>query len=180
MKIETVIYTKRHNEGNYNHSEYSLTAAVEEGETAIQVINNLKAIVQEAIEGAPAPKVEPQTQSQQVEAVVAEPVVEEPKAKRTRGPNKKKTETPATDSFNGQDIPPVIVEQKSIAYDRSKEAHKNQLSIYLGNNFPGWKAMKPTDEIKAFTASLEGKPFLSESGEVLASFHETLASFFNA
>ncbi len=99
--------------------------------------------------------------------------------KRTRA---KKDEV--KDTFEGQAIPEVIKEEKKIKelvipYTRSLEAHKNILSSYLSNTFPGWKSAKPREEIIAFTASLEGNSFLNAEGNIVDSFKEILAAFFN-
>lgn len=200
MKVETVTVMQRKNLGNYEHLEISATAKIEEGEEAFSSILSLKTLIQAALEAKAnerAQKIEEtnnqsEKKDQEAQEEVAipsdisnhSPVEEKPKAKRGRKP---KDEVKAEDNgFNGQDIPPVIpsetkkVKSKDITYDRSVDAHKNALSVYLSNTFPGWKVAKPREEIIAFTSSLEGKPFMDESGEILDSFKDILKGFFGA
>lgn len=72
----------------------------------------------------------------------------------------------------------AVVETPHIKYDINKPEHKSTLASYLTSNHAGWQTSKPREEIKHFSQSLNGKPFLSIKGEVLDSFKEELASFF--
>lgn len=204
MKITNLSYTERKTLAQYEFAELTAHAVVEENDDVNSALLTLKTFVHNSINGkitqikedngkAGRNMEERNTditnddgESKKLEikeeSSADKKTTESPKAKR--GPKPKATQV--EDSFNGQDIPPVIpaeakpAKSKDIAYDRSIESHKNTLSIHLSGKFPGWKSSKPREEIIAFTASLEGKPFLNEGGEVIESFHNILRSFFNA
>ncbi len=188
MKIETISVMQRKNLGNYEHIEISASAKVEDGEEAFAAILSLKTIIHAALEGKAQEKKEELPVEVPQEPELVDPVKEETPVRAKRGPKAKvkPVTTETVDAFNGQDIPPVIPEEakkpksKNILYTRSLETHKNTLSIYLTNTFPGWKASKPKEEIIAFTGSLEGKEFLDESGEIVESFKKVLSGFFGA
>ncbi len=168
------------NIGPYSHITAEYEVEARDCETALTEIEKWKLKVAGILHGVPSAEVQ-QEQSQPVVEETTPPVVEEVKEEKPKKKRKPRTSKKVEDNgFNGQDIPPVIEAPKAIPYDRSIESHKNTLSAFLGNNFPGWKSAKPREEIIAFTASLEGKPFLNDAGEVIESFHEVLKGFFGA
>lgn len=178
MKVDQITYTKRHNEGNFNYSEYSVVASLEEKDDVMECYNKLKHFITEAIDSK-TPEAKPVVETVKEEPELIEPKEEKPKAKRGPKPKSEKVEAPKEDTLpSGQEIPPVI---KTVSYNRENEAHKNQVLSYLGTHFPNWKNSRDNkEEIKNFMVSLQGQPFLTEGGDILPSFHNTLALFFNA
>lgn len=176
MKFETITVMQRKNLGNYEHLEITTTVTLEEGEDFVASAMTARTYV-EAVLNMPLDDIKKKEEPKEV-VKEEEAVAEAPK-------KEKKTKAKKADTLeSGQEVPPVIEEKKApkaknVVYNRTIEAHKNLLSAHLGNNFPGWKAAKPIDAIKAFTASLEGKEFLDEQGNVVDSFNDLLKEFFN-
>lgn len=176
MKIETITVMQRKNLGNYEHIEISASARVEEGEEALTAMMSLKTFVVAALEGkaeevkAPAPV---------VEQPVAElpPVIEEvPEVKKERKPRAKKAEVV-------EEVPavPEVKKEKLVAYDSTISEHKSIFAGYLSKKYENaWKTVKPAEEIKAFTASLNGKDFLNTDGKIVESFLDLVHGFFGA
>ena len=173
MKIETISVMQRKNLGNYEHIEISASARLEDNEDPSTALLKLKESVHNALEGIhtirPASEVKPEP----------EPVVEEPvKEKKTRA----KKEKPVSDETSN--IPPVIEEPKkkepkTVAYDSTIPEHKSILAGYLSKKYDtAWKTVAPAEEIKAFTASLNGQPFLDDAGNILPVFLEQIHTFF--
>ena len=186
MKIETIYVLERMNKGNYEHIEMSATAKIEEGEDSTAAMLRLKDAVHNALYG---------TVNKTIikEETVAEEVKEEKvtKKKATKQTKEEKVLEAAVDkvedSFKGQDIPEVIKEEpkakkaKGMAYDSTIPGHKSIFGGYLAKKYnTAWKTVKPTDEIKEFTASLNGKDFLDANGNILDSFLDLVHGFFGA
>ena len=174
MKIETITVMQRKNLGNYEHLEISASAKVEEGEQALTAMLSLKTWVQAVLE---AKAEEISTPAPVVEEVIA-PVVKEkkPKAKKEKEP----------EVIVESEIPPVIQEPKkkevkTVAYDSTIAEHKSILAGYLSKKYDtAWKTVAPAEEIKAFTSSLNGQPFLDDVGNILPVFLEEIHTFFGA
>lgn len=170
MKIETITVMQRKNLGNYEHLEISASAKVEEGEQAFTAMLSLKTLVQAALEAKAG---EISTPAPVVEEVIA-PVVKEKK------PKAKKEKSVEIE----QEVPPVIQEPKkkevkTVAYDSTIAEHKSILAGYLAKKYDtAWKTVAPAEEIKAFTASLNGQPFLDDAGNILPVFLEQVHTFF--
>jgi hypothetical protein len=190
MILDQITFTKRLNEGNYCHSEVTLTATVEEGDDAMSSLLALKTLANTALNAKvgeiKAPAVEPVKQ----EAPVVEEAPKAPAKKKAKAAPVKE-EAPVVEEVkdqlpSGQDIPPVIEEAKpkakaAVKYSRDIEAHRNIFRAHLNANFPGWADSKPKETIKAFNLGLDGMDFLdSTSGEVVESFKTHLAGFFGA
>lgn len=173
MKIETISVMQRKNLGNYEHIEISATAKVEEGEDSFSSMLSLKTLIQAALEAKANERVQ-----KVEEEVKPEPVVEEPiKEKKTRAKKEKPVETE-------QEVPPVIEEPKKkepkvVTYDSTIGEHKSILAGYLSKKYDtAWKTVAPAEEIKAFTSSLNGQPFLDDAGNILPVFLEQIHTFF--
>lgn len=110
MLFDTITYTKRHNEGNYNHSELTVTATIEEGEDVLKVIQSLKTLVLEALTGEVKTETTTHVEKMELKPLGNEPVataniVKEKAAPRTRAAKPKDV------TEEGQAIPPVIPQE---------------------------------------------------------------------
>lgn len=66
-------------------------------------------------------------------------------------------------------------------YSSDIPEHKSIFGAYLTKKYADrWKTVKPAAEIKAFTASLNGKDFIDENGSMVPSFLDTVHGFFGA
>ena len=174
MIIETITVMQRKNLGNYEHIEISATAKVEEGEQALTAMLSLKTFVETALV-AKAEEVKPAPVVPVVEEVIPEPVKEKkPKAKKEK----------LKEVVEEQELPPVIPEQKKeklVPYTSTIAEHKSILGGYLLKKYDNaWKTVAPAEEIKSFTASLNGKDFLDEQGNIVSSFLDLIHGFFGA
>ena len=174
MIPDQITYTKRHNEGNYSHSEYSVLATLDEGDDVQECFLKLKSYVLNVIGG-----VTPEILVAEVNEYNTEipPVIEEVKEVEvsTDSPSvsEKKTRSKKVKEEK------VVVETpvaSFIKYNRDIDAHKQILSGYLNSTHPTWKSV-PT--IKEFSASLVGTDFLDEDGVIIDSFKKTLNDFFS-
>jgi hypothetical protein len=160
MIPDQITYTKRHNEGNYSHSEYTIVASLEENDDVLKCFEQLKHYVIFSIEAKSAiVKEEEHVPQPPVEEVVAEVTPEEPKKPKAVKKVKEK-----------------VVEEKVVPYDRNIDAHRQFLSSYLTQTHPEWKT---TEGVKEFSLSLIGKPFLDDSGHIVESFKKVLSDFFS-
>lgn len=177
MKIETITVMQRKNLGNYEHIEITASAKVEEGEEALTAMLTLKTFVETALV---AKATEIQAPAKVKEEVTPELVVEAPK--KDKKPKKEKVSTPAVE------VPPAIPEEveaskkvKITAYDSSVPEHKSIFGGYLAKKYDNsWKTSHPVEEIKAFTASLNGVDFLDQDGKIVESFLNLVHGFFGA
>jgi len=190
MVVDQIVYTKRHNEGQFNYSEYTVTAYLEEGDDVLECYKSLKNSVNAALEG--------NTYSEPTGKNV-EITPEEPKKEEKKPRAKKAKEEPKLEAFetNTEVIPPVIEDvlpgipdviaeekpkakkSKVVSYDPTIPEHKSSLSSYLNKTFgDSWKTVKPADEIRSFTAGLKGLDFVEEDGSICGSFKNKLFNFF--
>jgi hypothetical protein len=181
MKIETITVMQRKNLGNYEHIEISASAKVEEGEEALTAMLSLKTFVETALTAKTEEIKAP------VQEVKPEPVVEAPKKEKK---SKKSTykfvestsETPVSDETSNI---PAIPEEKpakpAVPYNSAIAEHKSIFGGYLTKKYENsWKTSHPADEIKSFTASLNGKDFLDNDGKIVESFLNLVHGFFGA
>ena len=186
MKIETISVLQRKNLGNYEHIEISATAKVEEGEEAFSSMLSLKTLVQAALE-AKAEEVKPSPVEVKPEPVIEEPVKEKKPRTKKEKPVEQETQAPPVAYFKepSAEVPPVIEQpkekSKSVVYDSGVTEHKSILAGYLSKKYDtAWKTVAPAEEIKKFTTSLNGQPFLDDSGKILQVFLEQIHTFFGA
>ncbi len=168
MKIETITVMQRKNLGNYEHIEITASAKVEEGEEALTAMLSLKTFVEIALV-AKATEIQPPAKVE--EEVKTEPVVEAPK--KEKKPKKEKiVEAPVVETPK---------KEKVTAYDSSVPEHKSIFGGYLAKKYDNsWKTSHPVEEIKAFTASLNGVDFLDQDGKIVESFLNLVHGFFGA
>ena len=177
MKIRSITFTQRFNMGNYEHIEITAMADIEEQEAADTAMQSLKTFVQTALNK----KVEEIKTPAPVEEVKPEPVVEAPKKEKKA----KKEKAPVSDETSN--IPAIPVEEvkpvgKNVeVYNSNIAEHKSIFAGYLAKKYDNsWKTAKPVDEIKSFTASLNGKHFLDNDGKIVESFLNLVHEFFGA
>lgn len=184
MKIAMIEFMQRKNKGNYEHEEIKVQAVIDENDNADVAMVQLKNFVAHHL-GLEIVKTIPSTapvESEVKEEVKEEVKKEEPKKeKATR--TKKVKEEPKSEVV--EEIPEVIkeapapVDKSIVKYDRMTLAHSSTLSSYLTKTYgEGWKKVAPPVEIKAFSESLNGQPFLDKEGNIVPSFKEQLATFF--
>lgn len=182
MKIRSITFTQRFNMGNYEHIEITAMADIEEQEAADTAMQSLKTFVQTAlnkkVEEIKAP----------VEEVKPEPVVEAPK-KEKKAKKEKAVETTIETVIKPSELPPVEpdgfiskpVGKNVVIYNSNLAEHKSIFGGYLTKKYENsWKTSHPADEIKSFTASLNGKHFLDNDGKIVESFLNLVHEFFGA
>jgi len=185
MKIETIYFLERKNNGNYTHEELSATAKIEDGEDAIAAMVTLKNLVHDALYGTlnkpiiiSEAKAEVRNTPPEVEKVEAEIAAIPVKAKRNVT-KKEKSEEIAVEAV----IPEVIVEKvkpsKVTKYSSVIPEHKSIFGGYLAKKYQDtWKTKAPVEEIKSFTASLNGQDFIDDKGTIVPTFLELIHTFF--
>lgn len=189
MIAEQITYTKRHNEGDYSYSEYTVIANLEEGDDVLKCYNSLKQTIADVISNKVSVKeeVKPEVRNtpaepkeENVEVIAAIPV----KAKRNATKKEKSEEIaviPVSDEKSN--IPDVIVEKvkpsKVTKYSSVIPEHKSIFGGYLAKKYQDtWKTKAPVEEIKAFTASLNGQDFIDDKGTIVPTFLELIHTFF--
>ena len=168
MKITTITYTKRKNEGDYSYSEYNVVANLEEEDDVLECYNSLKQTISDVIDGKAAAAVK-------VEEVIPEVTAPAVKEKKTRA--KKEIVKEVTVEAVIPEIKEAPVGKNVVVYNRDLDTHRQLLSSYLNKNFPQWKTVVG---VKEFSMGLVGKHFLNDDGAVVESFATLLSDFFNA
>lgn len=175
MKLDTITWTERLNTGNYNHFELTASAKIEDTDNALTAMLELKHLVAMALRNELS-VYKTETKEEVPAEEVTAPAVKEKKS-RTK---KEKTEEVTAEAV----IPPVIEElkkkeSKAVTYDSTIAEHKSIFGGYLAKKYDTkWKTVAPAEEIKAFTASLNGQPFLDDAGNILPVFLEQVHTFF--
>jgi hypothetical protein len=166
MKIKTITYIERKNLGNYEYAELSSVAELSEGEDEVTAVEKLIAYVQASL------KVET-AKTPITGEVLPEPVVEAPvKEKKPKAKKEKVVEAPVVEAPK---------KEKLVVYDSTIAEHKSIFGGYLAKKYDtSWKTSHPADEIKSFTASLNGKDFLDNDGKIVESFLNLVHGFFGA
>lgn len=178
IKYGEVSYLRRKNEGNYEHTEISVSAVVEENDPAA-VLDHLRCLVHSALypssvapvskgsvvapEPTPAPE-EPAVKAKapaKAKKAAAAPKEETVAGAPEAAPAEEKTEEPVVTK-----APRVI--KKAAVYDRQNDLHKKLVGEILDVEYPTWR--KDTAKAKAASAALEGKDFLDTEGLILPSF----------
>lgn len=197
MKIDTISYTEKFNKGNYESVEVGFSAALNEDESAIDALYNLKTLAHNffATINNPQP-VAP------VKEEVKEEVKEKPKAKKSKKVVEEKSKSEKiADVVDGQEVPPVIppselppteadLEEEMeevespyskpsnhVVYDLKNKDHRDRLAAYLNKTYPTWKS-KPKAELLAMSQELSGKEFEDSKAVMLDSFKNIVSTFF--
>jgi hypothetical protein len=195
MKIDTISYTEKFNKGNYESVEVGFTAAVEEGENAVDVLYTLKTLAHNFFHhGGKVAEMGPQP------AKFEEPKVEQPKPEVSKPKRKSKAVEEKSDSekkadiVDGQEVPPVIppaipqeemeevespfaASKDVVVYDLKNKDHRDRFAAYLTKTYPNWKT-KPKEQLLAMSQELSGKAFEDKQGVMLESFKNIVAGFF--
>lgn len=191
MRISEAKFSRRYNVGNYEHEELSLTAVVEEGESAVDVLTQLKADIEAAHTGGEATSViEPgkvKKSKKKVEEADEEQEQEESEEETTGGTEESDDESEEETDDEAEEEETAKSSKKSSikgkkafkkkpqVYQRSNETHKEIFSGVLKVVAPKWKATAESKTAaKMVSQKMEGKPFLDESGEVLEDFKATV------
>jgi len=191
MKIETIFALERLNTGNYCHLEMSASAKLEEGDDAVACMVTLKGLINTALLAKACVTQEIKAKVEAVSEVrntpaevekVATPVKEAKKA-----PKKEKVAEVTAEAVEmPTNIPDVIVVKeekkkavKLVKYSSAIPEHKSIFGGYLSKSYgDAWKTASPVEEIKKFTASLNGQDFLNASGTMVPTFLELVHTFF--
>lgn len=199
MKYTEIKFMTRHNKGNYEHEEVTLTAIVGEDEFLSDVMAEMKV---KAYQMFSFPTTAPEKSEEPVkveETKVAEAPVKEKKQKKAKPVEEEKSASEkAADMIDGQEVPPVIPsdaeemevvespykkapastpKQKTIAYDLKNKDHRDRLAAFLNKEHPTWKT-QPKDKLLAFSNGLVGKEFEDLNGNMLDSFKEIVSATF--
>lgn len=185
MKITTIKYMERKNLGNYEHEELSAEAIIGETDDYVASMLTLKDLVHNTLHGT----LNKPIIKEEVKEVVAEVVKEEkPKAVRAKKSAVVIQEQASTEQVVVNATSPSTDEVEEVKKEKPKKVtkyssdipeHKSIFGAYLAKKYgDAWKTAKPVAEIKAFTASLNGKDFLDDVGTVVPSFIELVHGFF--
>jgi len=181
MKITTISYMERKNKGNYEYEEMSASANLDEGESFTDAMTALKNAVHNALHGIPSKEIIKEEESVEVVAVVPAAKEKKTKAKKEKVTEVVEAEVAPSETAeeSAKKSPPKP--SKVVPYSSSIPEHKSILGGHLAKKYgDAWKTVKAKEEIKEFTASLNGKDFLNENGGIVESFYSALEGFFGA
>jgi hypothetical protein len=194
MKLDTITWTERLNTGNSNHFELTASAKIEDTDNALTAMLELKHLVAMALRNELSVYKEKDGEETSKRIYNSpddgrnsqeEQIQEEDKTdKKTKKRTKKEGRTSNDESITGIEVPAVIEESpekepKVVTYDSTIAEHKSIFGGYLAKKYDTkWKTVAPPEEIKAFTASLNGQPFLDDYGNILPVFLEQVHTFF--
>ena len=197
MKYTEIKFMTRHNKGNYEHEEVTLTAIVGEDEFMSDVMAEMKV---KAYQMFSFPTTAPEKTEKVEETKVVEAPVKEKKSKKVKPVEEEKSASEkAADMIDGQEVPPVIPsdaeeemevvespykkaptatpKQKVVTYDLKNKDHRDRLAAFLNKEHPTWKT-QPKDKLLAFSNGLVGKEFEDLNGNMLESFKEIVSAAF--
>lgn len=192
MKIKTITYTERKVLAQYEYAELTSVAELADGEDEADAVIKLMAYVTASLNKEINKLSEEKTNGKvsgecndnssndggnsQEEQIKKEDKVDKKTKKRTE---KKGTST--TDkSIVGSEIAQSI-DKNVVIYNSNLAEHKSIFGGYLTKKYENsWKTSHPADEIKSFTASLNGKHFLDNDGKIVESFLNLVHEFFGA
>jgi len=187
MEITSLRYGRKFNLGNYESEEIAFEGVLEDGESPLECLQEMKSAVMEAYKGVSA---EPVTQKEPTKKKAAKKVVEEepedtdlededefvddeteeeePKKAAKKKVTKKATAKKATKK---KATKKKATRKKNTPYDRSLELHKKLIGEMLTEELPNWK--KDADiktACKNASVEMEGEDFLDSEGNILESF----------
>lgn len=192
MKFTEVKYSKRFNDGNYEHTEISIAAQVD-GDDVVECVSQLKEAVyssrnQEATgETAPVKDSAPVEEAEEEqEEIIEKPkrnkkpkVEEEVEAEAEEETEEEEAEAEEEQEEEVDDKKKKRFRSKAAPYDRTNEVHR---SIFLG-------ALKEIDQkwnssdakkarAKKVSVNLDGTDFLDKEGEILPGFVKEMRKAF--
>lgn len=177
MKIKTITYTERKVLAQYEYAELSSVAELADGEDEAEAViklmeyvaaalNREMSAIKENINGKVSGKCN-ESGSNDGGNSQEEQIKKEDKTDKKTNKRTKKEGTTSTSKSNSK--------SEYVAYNRDIEAHRQLLSSHLSSKYPTWKTK---EGIKEFSASLAGKDFLDENGNIVESFEKVLSDFF--
>lgn len=177
MKVTEIKYLKRFNDGNYEHTELSVTAQVDGAkEDVTECMADLKKMVYSSHEVVDA---KPEVEMEKAE------VEEEEEVKPKKSKRKLKVEEPPEEEEEEESEPPVEEAEeeeeeekpkkkfrsKAATYDRTNELHREIFAGLIKEIDPKWNS---TDAKKArakkVSQLMNGEEFLDAEGEILKTF----------
>ena len=208
MKIKTLTYTERKVLAQYEYAELTSTAELSDDDNEADSVIILMEYVRSALNREITKIFEEKTNGKvsgecndkssndggnsQEEQIKKEDKADKKTKKRaekkgtsTTDKSSTGTQTPVSDETSN--IPAIPVEEvkpvgKNVeVYNSNIAEHKSIFAGYLAKKYDNsWKTAKPVDEIKSFTASLNGKHFLDNDGKIVESFLNLVHEFFGA
>lgn len=183
-KIMIVSYGKRFNLGNYEHEEIQITGAVDEDSDAISAIAEMKEIVHAAQSGDQSAVAKVEVKDSPAVEEEAAPVKATRKSKKSAPPvveeeeeeqQQEETEDYEIEGEEEEEEAPAKpakkFKSKATAYNRKDDMHKTIVGKMLTKAFPDWKK-KLLKNAQEASKKMEGKDFLDNEGNVLATFEK--------
>jgi hypothetical protein len=182
MKITEIKLNALINIGPYSHVTMDLTGTLDEGDDALVILESFKHKVSYIMAGIPVGE-----NKEIVKEVVAEetlnPVADllPPKAK-AKAKKEKVTEVIVEAVIQELEAKVEKVKATKVTkYDSNVPEHKSIFGSYLAKAYgDAWKTVAPKEDIKNFTASLNGLDFIDNNGIMVDSFLVTVKGFFGA
>jgi len=172
MKVETLSVTRRICPVQYEYREVTVTGTIEAGETQESAAVKLVEFVEDMVHGTLG-KHELLAQMNDSNSPLGKELMEATGnlVGEAAEEHKKKT----TKKKVAKKVVKKAAAPKTFAYDRSSQAHKEEMAIVLDNNYPNWRSYKTSDKefyakVVAASTGLEGKPMFDTKMEVLTSF----------
>lgn len=182
MKVTEIIYNRRFKTGDYGHSDYTVTAEMEEGESVSEAFGVLQAEILTAENGPEKKAANPVGRPKKVKEVkevekAKEPVVEKVAEEAVEEVEEETVveEEVIEEEKVEEEVKPVQKKKKGTAYNRNDETHKAIVAKQLGIIHKGWNK-DPETKAKGQKASkaLDGSDFLDSDGQILPSFVASL------
>jgi hypothetical protein len=181
-KINEAIYLKRKNLGNYEHEEVSLSATPDEGQSGIEILKELKEIVDSFLNSKDAGGTDLSQKPKSVEKEnkngskkeSSKKVVKEESSEEEISEEVDEEDSDSSDEDTEEELPKKKkatkkTKAKVTVYERSNTLHQKILGEYLDDNLPGW-TKKYAKQSRTTSNKMEGKDFLDQDGEILESF----------
>jgi hypothetical protein len=187
MKITTIKYMERKNLGNYEHQEITAEALIDETEDPSTALTTLKFWVHNSLNSKEV-KFETGYVNDDGDSnnlPITAPAVKEKKPKAKKVADVQATSPTIEEAVVVEDIVSQSKEKvkatKVTKYDSNVPEHKSIFGSYLAKAYgDAWKTVAPKEDIKNFTASLNGMDFIDNDGAMVDSFMITVKGFFGA
>lgn len=175
VKVISVEYERRFNTAKYEHEEYRVTGAVDDGQDPIEVIQELRSLVKQAHEG------EIEVGEELDESEEADEEVEEPKKRKAKKQKPEADEEDDSEEEIEEDTADEVDEEetkpkkksgkktKASAYSRNDDLHKKLMVELLDKVEKGYVA-KNISAAKDISLEMHNKDFLDKDGEILPEF----------
>lgn len=186
-KVNSIKYTRRWNLGQYEHEELTVDAAVEEGENASEVLEEVMEFVLSKGKLQTNGKDKPSEKVVVADGPTPKPNTPVPTADKTKAKKEKAAAPPkkeAIEEKKEEKVEEKTEEQpqrktkvvgKVTKYNRNLDLHKKLLSETLEENHKGWRANASKAKEASIKLENDEVDFLDAEGKVLESFKEALA-----